>query len=169
MGVSGPVVFAVLLISTIVSFGMLYASGESAYSMFHKASVEYNAMQLKLRTAELKLVNYSCQTLPNLTVYDISFNITNAGSILSPPKWVYIYDGELAGASVVGPAVKYVLPGENVVVTVQNVPKVANVTHSLVISTEVGCALKIKWEWVGNSTNGWPQVIGSAWYCPVEG
>ncbi|WP_457750909.1 hypothetical protein [Thermococcus sp.] len=169
MGVSGPVVFAVLLISTIVSFGMLYASGESVYSMFHKASLEYNAMQLKLHTAELKLMNYSYQTLPNLTVYDISFNITNTGSTLSPVKWAYIYDGEIGSTSVVGPTLKYVLPGDNVVVTVQNVLKVANVTHSLVVSTEVGCGLKIKWEWVGNSTNGWPRVIGSAWYCPVEG
>lgn len=169
MGVSGPVAFAVLLIASLVSFGMLYASGETLYSMMHRAETDHTAIALKMKTSELVLQNYTYDTNTNVTVYDITFTVLNAGNTLSPEKWTYIFDGFLDNTSVVGSTEKYLLPGEAINVTVQNMQKENGVVHSLVISTEVGCGLKIKWEWSGNVTDGSPQVIGSAWYCPVEG
>ncbi len=169
MGVSGPAAFAVLLIAVTVSFGMLYASGETLYSMMKEAGSDYNEMVVKVRTSHLELVNYSYSTLPNATVYDMTFAILNAGSTLSPNEWGYIYDGMMDSTSVVGPSSEYLLPGETAQVSVINVPKVNGTAHSLVISTEIGCGLKIKWEWLGNATDGAPRVIGSAWYCPGEG
>ncbi len=169
MGVSVPAAFAVLLIATLVSFGMLYVSSENAYSMVHEATEDYNQMALKVKTAELGLEGYTYTTLPNVTVYDITFNITNLGTTLSPPKWTYIYDGDLTASKVLASGDEYLLPGEWTTVTVQNLQKDPTDVHSLVISTEVGCGLKIKWRWEGNTTNGSPRVISSAWYCPVEG
>jgi len=169
MGVSGPVAFAVLLIATLVSFGMLYSSGENAYFMIHEAGADYNSMVLKTKTAELALVGYNYTTQSSVLVYDITFNVTNRGCTLEPGKWAFLYNGEIDNSSVLLNAGKYLLPGQQFNITVQNVPKVANETQSLVISTEVGCGLKIQWEWVGNSTNGSPRVTGSAWYCPGEG
>ncbi|MCD6373708.1 MAG: hypothetical protein J7L37_09250 [Thermococcus sp.] len=169
MGLSVPAAFAVLLMATLVSFGVLYVSSENAYSLMRHAAEDYNQMVLKAKTSELELTGYSYSTQPNVTVYDITFNITNEGSILSPVKWVYIYNGGLTGSKVLTSNRKYLLPGEWIGVTVQNLQKDRTQVHSLVISTEVGCALKIKWEWIGNATSGSPQVISSAWYCPVEG
>ncbi|WP_297464257.1 hypothetical protein [Thermococcus sp.] len=136
--------------------------------MIHGAAEDYNRMVIVERTAELELGNYTYETLPDLTVYDITFNITSAGSTLSPPEWAFIYDGTLVDSKVRVSGGKYLLPGEWLTVTVQNVPKDTGV-HALVVSTEVGCGLKIKWRWVGNAANGSPRVIGGAWYCPVGG
>ncbi|NJE04846.1 hypothetical protein E3E36_01500 [Thermococcus sp. M36] len=169
MGVSVPAAFAVVLIAALVSFGVLYVSSENAYSEIHGALEDYNRMVLKERTIRLELSGYSFATLSNVTVYDITFNITNAGSVTSPTRWAFIYDGVIAAPSVVSPRTEYLLPGEWANVTVLNVQKDPGVVHSLVVSTEVGCALKVKWEWVGNTTSGAPQVVSSAWYCPVEG
>jgi len=169
MGVSVPAAFAVLLIATLVSFGMLYVSSENAYSMVHQATEDYNQMALKAKTSELELTGYNYSTQSNVTVYDITFNITNEGSTLSPAKWTYIYNGDLTTSKVLTSGREYLLPGEWMELTVQNLQKDQTVVNSLVISTEVGCGLKIKWKWVGNATNGSPQVISSAWYCPVEG
>ncbi|WP_258084072.1 hypothetical protein [Thermococcus thermotolerans] len=167
MGVSVPAAFAVLLIAMLVSFGMLYVSSENAYSMVHEATDDYNRMVLRTKTSELELTGY------NYTVgtgfYDITFNITNRGSTLSPVRWTYIFDGIVTTTSVVAPGREYLLPGEWTAVTVQNLQTDPTITYSLVVSTEVGCGLKIKWKWVGNTTNGSPQVVSSAWYCPVEG
>jgi len=170
MGVSVPAAFAVILMAALVSFGMLYVSSENAYSMVHDATEDYNRMTIKTKTSELELAGYNYTTQPNVTVYDITFNVTNVGSTLSPSRWTFIYDGVVTNTAVLISSSKiYLLPGEWIGVTVQNLQKDATQVHSLVISTEVGCGLKIKWKWVGNTTNGSPQVVSSAWYCPVEG
>lgn len=167
MGVSVPAAFAVLLIATLVSFGMLYVSSENAYSMVHQATEDYNQMVLKAKTSKLELTGYNYTIVTGF--YDITFNITNEGSTLSPAKWTYIYNGDLAASEILTSSREYLLPGEWMELTVQNLRMNQTLVNSLVISTEVGCGLKIKWKWVGNATNGSPQVISSAWYCPVEG
>ncbi len=167
MGVSVPAAFAVLLIAMLVSFGMLYVSSENAYSIVHEATEDYNQMVLRTKTSELELTGYNYTV--GVGFYDITFNITNQGSTLSPARWTYIFDGVVTTTSVVAPSREYLLPGEWTTVTVQNLQVDPTITYSLVVSTEVGCGLKIKWKWVGNTTNGSPQVVSSAWYCPVEG
>ncbi|CAD5244570.1 hypothetical protein [Thermococcus camini] len=169
MGLSVPAAFAVIVTAALVSFGLLYTSGESAYSMIHEAGEDYNQMVLRAKTAELALSSYNYTTDGTVLVYDMTFNLTNEGTTLSPARWAFIYDGRLDDSAILISGDEYLLPGDSMTVTVQNIPKVELEVHSLVISTEVGCALKVKWEWVGNRTNGSPRVVGSAWYCPVEG
>ncbi|MDI3476084.1 MAG: archaeal flagellar protein FlaF [Thermococcaceae archaeon] len=169
MGFSVSAAFAVIAVAVIASFGVIYASGENAYFSIMEASEEHSLQLTKIQTAELELVDYNYTARSDIPLYDIWFEIMNSGTTLSPNQWVVIYDGNLGSPSVTLPAREYLLPGEELNVTVQNIPKDPNVTHALVISTETGCALKVKWVWSGNSTNGSPQVVGSAWYCPLEG
>ncbi|WP_297069047.1 hypothetical protein [Thermococcus sp.] len=169
MGLSVSVTFAILLTATLVSFGILYTSFENAYISLHEASTDQNAALLKMRTALLELSSYRNTTLGNVSFYDVNFTLTNAGCTLSPPKWRFVYDGTYDTFSdIVVQDIEYLLPGDSINVTVQNVPKDSTV-HSLVINTGTGCSMKIKWEWVGNQTQGSAEVLGSAWYCPVEG
>ncbi|WP_297439383.1 hypothetical protein [Thermococcus sp.] len=169
MGLSVSATFAILLTATLVSFGMLYTSFENAYTLVHEASADQNAALLKAKTAMLELSSYSNTTLDNVSFYDINFTLTNDGCTLSPPQWRFVYDGTYDTTSdVVVQDEEYLFPGDSINVTVQNVPKDSTV-HSLVINTETGCNMKIKWKWVGNQTQGTAEVLSSAWYCPVEG
>lgn len=170
MGFSVSAAFALLLTAALVSAGTLYLAMENAYSQISAASSDYDSALLMAKTSLLEADIYNYSTISGIPLYNITFNITNRGSTLSPGKWSFIYDGSFVTASgtVYIQNTQYLLPGEVTLVTVQNVPK-DTVVHSLVISTETGCSLKIKWEWVGNTTTGSPQLVTTAWYCPVEG
>ncbi len=170
MGFSVSAAFALLLTAALVSAGTLYLAAENAYSQISAASSDHNSALLMARTSLLEAGLYNYSTISGISLYNITFNITNRGSTLSPGRWSFIYDGTLVTTSgtVSVQNTPYLLPGETTLVTVQNVPK-DTVVHSLVISTETGCSLKIKWEWTGNTTVGSPRLVTTAWYCPVEG
>lgn len=170
MGFSVSAAFAILFTATLLSIGMLYVTTENVYEHVKEATSDYNNALLKAKTSFLEADLYNYSTIPGISLYNITFNVTNKGTTLSPKEWSFIYNGSLVTATgVVDIENKpYLLPGEVILVTVQNVPK-DTLVHSLIINTETGCSLKIKWEWVGNTTVGSPKLLISAWYCPVEG
>ena len=170
MGFSVSVAFAILFTAALVSAGMLYVAVENTYTQVSTATSDYNSAFLKAKTSMLEAGLYNYSTISGISLYNVTFNITNRGTTLSPGKWSFIYDGNLVTTSgtVEIEYKTYLLPGEVILLTVQNVPKDSTI-HSLVVSTETGCSLKIKWEWTGNTTVGEPELILSAWYCPVEG
>ncbi len=170
MGFSVSATFAILFTATLLSIGILYVATENAFGYVKEATSDYNNAFLKAKTSLLEGDLYNYSTISGISLYNITFNVTNEGTTLSPKEWSFIYDGNLVTTAGVVDIQNesYLLPGEVILVTVQNVPK-DTLVHSLVINTETGCNLKINWEWVGNITVGWPKLLVSAWYCPVEG
>jgi len=171
MGFSVSVTFAILFTSALVALGMLYTSFENTYISVLDASSYHDESMINMKDSRLSLNNYAYETNSNVSVYDITFNLTNEGVTLSPNLWNFIYDGNLNSVNVVVQDKEYVLPGEWISITVQNVPKTTD-THSIITVVGNGCSLKIKWRWEwldSNRTQGEAVVISDAWYCPLEG
>lgn len=171
MGFSVSAAFAILFTSALVALGMLYTSFENTYVSVLDASSYHDEAMISMKNSRLSLSDYTYSTNSNVSVYDITFNLTNEGATLSPNLWNFIYDGNLNSVSVVLQNKEYVLPGEWISITVQNIPKTTEI-HSLVTVVDNGCSLKIKWKWQwldSNQTQGEPVVINDAWYCPLEG
>ncbi|RLF78144.1 hypothetical protein [Palaeococcus sp. (in: euryarchaeotes)] len=171
MGFSVSATFAILFTSALVAFGMLYTSFENTYISVLDASNYHDEAMVNLKNSRLSLNDYTYETNSNVSVYDITFNLTNEGGTLSPDLWNFIYDGNLNSVDVAVQNKEYVLPGEWITITVQNVPKTTDI-HSLVTVVDNGCSLKIKWQWEWldpNQTQGEAVIISDAWYCPLEG
>ncbi len=166
MGFSVSAAFAILMMGALVSIGVLYTAFENSYHSIKTAGYYHQAQLVKQQDSRLRLTSYNYTTSSLVALYDVTFNLTNKGSTLEPGKWQFIYDGVYDNVSVSVQNVTYLFPGEGILVTVQNVPKNSSV-QSLIVNTEVGCNLMIKWVW--NVTTGSPQVLSSAWYCPVGG
>ncbi len=166
MGFSVSAAFAILAIGALISFGMLYTAFENSYSSVQGASYYHQAQLIKQQNSRLRLSSYTYNTSSLVSLYDITFNLTNGGTTLEPMKWSFIYNGVYDSSTVTVQNLTYLFPDESISVTVQDVPKNSTV-QSLVINTDVGCNLIIKWIW--NSTTSRPQILGTAWYCPVGG
>jgi len=166
VGFSVSAAFAILVIGALVSFGLLYTTFENSYTSIQGASYYHQRQLIEQQNAKLELSSYSYNTSSLVALYDVTFNLTNRGTTLEPGKWSFIYDGIYDNTSVTVQNLTYLFPGASITVTVQDVPKNASV-QSLVINTEVGCSLMIKWIW--NGTTNSPQVLNTAWYCPVGG
>ena len=77
MGFSVSATFAILFTSALVAFGMLYTSFENTYISVLDASNYHDEAMVNLKNSRLSLNDYTYETNSNVSVYDITFNLTN--------------------------------------------------------------------------------------------
>lgn len=168
MGFSVSAAFSIIVVSALLMASLLYTSFENTYIEINKAEEEHENAKINLLNQRLD-ANWSYQE--GAGDYTMYFNITNNGITLRPQYWSILYDGIINSNYVSLESRRYLLPGEVIGLNVTNIPKTSGV-HSLVVTTEYGCSLKIKWEWVWidqNQTIGEVRVLSESWYCTLEG
>ena len=170
MGFSISASFAVIFIASIMAFGTLYISLENTYTSIAESVEAYKETFIKSQTSHLALQGVShINPGSDVSIYTITFNISNNGSTLSPKYWDFIRDGQLKepdGSTLIVEDKAYLLPGESILIRTTEVKD--QIIHSLIVATETGCSLKIEWKWVWldpNQTTGQPSIVGKAWYC----
>lgn len=153
-----------------MAFGTIYISLENTYISIAESVETYKEAFIKSQTSQLDLQSISHIDLgSNVSLYTITFNISNNGLTLSPKYWDFVRDGKLKepdGSTLIVEDKPYLLPGESILIQTTEVKD--EDVHSLIVAIETGCSLKIKWKWVWldpNQTIGQPSIIGKAWYC----
>lgn len=168
MGFSVSAAFSIIVVSALLMISLLYTSFENTYIEISKAKEEHENAKINLLNQRL---DANCTYQEGTSDYSMYFNITNNGITLRPQYWNILYDGSINSNYVSLESREYLLPGETIGLNVTNIPKI-NEIHSLVVTTEYGCSLKIKWEWVWidqDQTIGEVRVLSESWYCTLEG